>query len=92
MPLSTLRTERYRTARKTRSRPARYGFGRTKLSFVSHRQLLLTHSLHVVEIGRGREMATGEVRYGGIAQPIIQHRGRDDRGQNGACRAAAEER
>ena len=44
MLLSTLRTLRYRSARKTRSRPARYGFGRTELSSASHRQLLLTHS------------------------------------------------
>ena len=42
--LSTLRTPRYHGARKTRSRPARYGFGRMRLSLTSHRQLFRTHS------------------------------------------------
>src|SRR5437764_4680957 len=37
------RTSRCRDARKTRFRPARYGFGRVRLSLTSHRQLLRTH-------------------------------------------------
>src|SRR5206468_5237184 len=46
--LSTLRTPRYRDARKTRSRPARYGFGRMRLSLIGTRQLGMTYPLVVV--------------------------------------------
>jgi hypothetical protein len=38
-PLSTLQTPRCRDARKTRSRPARYGFGRIGLSPIGSFQL-----------------------------------------------------
>src|SRR5204863_352964 len=43
-----VRTPRYRDARKTRSRPARYGFGRMRLSLIGTRQLGMTYPLVVV--------------------------------------------
>jgi hypothetical protein len=39
---------RYRDARKTRSRPARYGFGQMRLSLIGTRQLGMTYSLVMV--------------------------------------------
>lgn len=53
---------------------------------------VLIASVVVVEFRGGQEVVIGRVRYGGIAKPTSQHRGPDDRGENGACRAAAEER
>jgi len=38
---------------------------------------------------RERRAVTGKVRYGGFAKATSNQRGPDDRGQNGACRAAA---
>ena len=43
-PLSTLQTPRCRDARKTRSRPARYGFGQMRLSLTGTHQLGTTYS------------------------------------------------
>jgi hypothetical protein len=63
--LSTLRTPRYRDARKTRFRPARYGFSRMRLSLIGHRQLVRTHSVKVVEIGMEFEVAKGQAAMGG---------------------------
>jgi hypothetical protein len=50
MTLSTLQTPRCRDARKTRSQPARYGFGWMRLSLIGTHQLGMTYSGDVVEI------------------------------------------
>lgn len=47
-PQSALQTRRYLSARKTRSRPARCGFGRVGLSPPSNRQLGMTYSQRMV--------------------------------------------
>jgi len=46
--LPTLPTRRYHSARKTRSWPARYGFGQTGLSPASHLQLCPAHSQNLL--------------------------------------------
>src|SRR4051794_32700828 len=38
------------------------------------------------------KVVIGRVRLGGFARAISNHRGPDDRGENGACRTAPEER
>ena len=47
-PLSTLQTPRCRDARKTRSRPARYGFDRMRLPLTGIHQLCMTYPRDVV--------------------------------------------